>query len=379
MNFLSFFFKPKKAKADLDVFPDALLVVSQVGEIVEANEKAVKLFSSSKLGTCELLDLFDGGYNLVCDLAKDGTSAIVRSKVKIDDDLFLEVKASNYDEESEELIVSIRDVSSSQKMLNKLIFEHEYLNKQTQNKNMFIAKVSSELTSPLHSINGFSQAVLEGLGGDINEKQNKYLKIINKNSAQLLELIDKIVDYSKLESGSYDYELKNFDLVALMSGIFNDYKPKAEDKKLILTADLNNLAKRNCYNDENVVKRIIQYLLDTAITATNSGSVQITVSTPDLEFLEIAGFSVSETANDKSYLMVKVSDTSTGLIENEIDSIFNPYIDVDKAIARKCLNRNLSLGLVYRLVKLLKGKIWVETESLKGSAFTFVIPSEKSV
>lgn len=377
MDFLSFFFKPKRVKADLDILPDAMLVVSETGEIIEANDKALKFFPESKIESCDLLDLFDGGFTLVCDLAKSGAAAVVRSKARLDDDLYFEVKASDYT--NGELIVSVRDVSSTQKMLNKLIFEHEYLNKRTKDKNNFIAQISSELTSPLHSINGFSQAVLEGLGGEVNEKQNKYLKIINKNSAQLLELINNIVDYSKIESGSYDYELKNFDIVTLMTNIFNEYKPKAEEKNLILNADLNGLARRTGYSDENVIKRIIAALVENAISSTNSGSVQITVSTPDLEFLEIAGFIFNEHANDKSHLMISVSDTSTGLIENEKDIIFDPYIEVDKAIARKTLNRNLSLGLVYSLVKMLKGKIWVESESLKGTAYTFVVPIEKMI
>lgn len=376
MNFLSFFFKPKKAKANLEDFPDALLVLSETAEIIDFNEKAQKLFAPVKLEDADLLDLFDGGYNLVCDLSKTCTSAIVRSKLKQEDDLFFEVKASAYDEEGS-IIVSVRDVTSTQKMLNKLIFEHEYLNKRAKEKNSFIAKISSELTSPLHSINGFSQAVIEGLGGDINEKQDKYLKIINKNSAQLLDLINNIADYSKLESGLYEYEFKTFDFVSLITSIFNEYKPKAEEKKIVLNVDLNNLAKRSCFNDEHLIKRIIETLTLCAIESTNSGSVQICASTPDLEFLEIAGLCAAQGANDKSYLMVKVSDTGVGLTNEEKETVFNPYADVEKAIAKKSLNRNLSMGLVYSLVKFAKGKIWVESEALNGTSFTFVVPAEK--
>lgn len=233
------------------------------------------------------------------------------------------------------------------------------------------------MTSPLHSINGFSQALLEGLGGEISEKQEKYLRIINKNSAQLLDLISKIVDYSKVESGIYDYEFKNFDFVDLITKIFNDYRTKAEEKGLVLTVDLNNLLKRNCFNDENLIKTALSLLLDNAIASTQNGAVKIEASSPDLEFLEIAGFPIAESANDKSYLMIKITDSGTGLVENEKDTIFNPYIDVEKAIARKSLTRNVAMGLVYNLVRLAKGKIWVETESLKGTSYTFVVPSER--
>ncbi len=377
MKFLSFLFNRPKVKPDLEFLPEAVLITAPVGEIIETNSKAQSLFSIENFDNYDLLDLFDGGYNLVCDLAKTGASSIVRSKLKPDDERYFEIKASRYSDETDELIVSVRDVTQSQKMLNKLIFEHEFLNKITKEKNLFISKIATELTSPLHSVNGFSQAVLEGLSGDINEKQEKYLRIINKNSEQLLDLINKIVEYSKLESGIYDYEFKAFDFVSLMTNIFNEYKPLADEKKLILNVDLNKLAKRGCYSDEAIVKKVINYLIDNAIKGTESGTIKIEISTPSLEFLEIAGFKIPEGADDKTFLMFKISDTSCGLQENEKDVIFNPYADVEKAITKKTLNRNLTMGIVYLLIKLIKGKIWVEAEQMKGTSYTFVIPSEK--
>ena len=375
MGLLSFLFNNKKPKPDLDMLPDAVLVVAPNGEITDYNEKASKIFTSETIVNSELLDLFDGGYNMVCDLVKTGAGAVVRSRIN-EDEQFFEISAARFGEKGD-IIVGVRDVSGNQKMLNKLIFELEYVNKVTKEKNSFLSKIAGELTSPLHSINGFSQALLEGLGGEISEKQEKYLRIINKNSAQLLDLISKIVDYSKVESGIYDYEFKNFDFVDLITKIFNDYRTKAEEKGLVLTVDLNNLLKRNCFNDENLIKTALSLLLDNAIASTQNGAVKIEASSPDLEFLEIAGFPIAESANDKSYLMIKITDSGTGLVENEKDTIFNPYIDVEKAIARKSLTRNVAMGLVYNLVRLAKGKIWVETESLKGTSYTFVVPSER--
>lgn len=376
MGLLSFLFNnSKKPKPDLDMLPDAVLVVAPNGEITDYNEKASKIFTSETIVNSELLDLFDGGYNMVCELVKTGSSAVVRSRIN-EDEQFFEISAARFGEKGD-IIVGVRDVSGNQKMLNKLIFEHEYVNKVTKEKNSFLSKISGELTSPLHSINGFSQALLEGLGGEISEKQEKYLKIINKNSAQLLDLITKIVDYSKVESGIYDYEFKNFDFVDLITKIFNDYRTKAEEKGLVLTVDLNNLLKRNCFNDESLIKTALSLLLDNAIASTQNGGVKIEASSPDLEFLEIAGFPIAESANDKSYLMIKITDSGTGLVDNEKDTIFNPYIDVEKAIARKSLTRNVAMGLVYNLIRLAKGKIWVETESLKGTSYTFVVPSER--
>lgn len=379
MNLLSWLFKKKFDKNILSYYPEAVLVVSPSGEILYANSNLLDLLkvSSEELFEMDLLDIFDGGFNLIFNLAKSKDSAVVRSKINVQEELYYEIKASEYEEDEEKIIVSVRDVSSTQKMLNKLLFEHEYLNKLTRNKNTFLTKISGELTSPVHSINGFSQAILEGLGGDVSEKQEKYLKIINKNSTQLLDLINSVVEYSKLESGLYDYEFKNFDFITMMTNIFNEYKPKADEKKLILNFNLNSLCKRTVYSDEAVLRKTLQFLLNNAITSTDSGSIQVIVSHPDDEYLELAGFTVSSTMQENSYLMVNVVDTGSGLSESDLNNIFDPYVNIDKFIAKKAVSKCMEMGIVYNLVRIMKGKIWAESESMKGTSYTFIIPIER--
>jgi len=379
MNLLSWLFKKKFDKNTLSYYPDAVLVVSTSGEISYANLNMLELLkiSSDELFDMDLLDIFDGGFNLISNLAKSKDSAIVRSKLNVEDDLYYEVKASEYGDDNEKIIVSVRDVSNNQKMLNKLLFEHEYLNKLTKNKNTFLTKISGELTSPVHSINGFSQAILEGLGGDVNEKQEKYLKIINKNSTQLLDLLNSVVEYTKLESGLYEYEFKNFDFVNLMTNLFNEYKPKTDEKKLILNFNLNNLGKRTMYSDENILKKTLTILLENAISSTDNGSIQIIVSHPDNEYLELAGFTVTQALPEKAYLMINVIDTGSGIAENDLNNIFDPYVNIDKFIAKKATSKCMEMGIVYNLVRLMKGKIWAESESMKGTNFTFIIPIER--
>lgn len=378
MGLFSFLFKKKSNKDFLDYYPDAVLIISSSGEILVANPKMLELFNTtvSEFGEYELFDLFDGGYNLISGLVESGASTIVKSKVHTEEDMYLEIRAAKSDID-ERIIITVRDVSNSQRMLNKLLFEHEYLNKLNRDKNTFLSKISAELTSPLHSINGFSQAVLEGLGGDINMKQEKYLKIINKNSTQLLELIEKLLDYSRLESGIYDYEFKKFDIVNMITGIFNEYKVKAEEKKLILNFDLNGLLKRNAYSDENIIKKVIVYLLENAIKNTDIGTISVSLSHPDISVIENAGFSIPSDVAESAYLMFQITDASTVLTESEKDTIFDPYANVDSSMAKKSILKSLSFGVIYNLVRILKGKMWVTPEEIKGVTYTFIIPSEK--
>lgn len=379
MNLLSWLFKKKFDKNALNYYPDAVLVVSISGEILYANGNLLELFklNSNELFDMELLDLFDGGFNLISTLAHSKDSAIVRSKINTTDDTYFEIKASEYEDDEEKIIISVRDVTNTQRMLNKLLFEHEYLNKLNRNKNTFLTKISSELTSPVHSINGFSQAILEGLGGEVSEKQEKYLKIINKNSTQLLDLINSVVEYTKLESGLYEYEFKNFDFVNFMTTLFNDFKPKADDKKLILNFNLSNLGKRNIYSDENVLKKTFEMLLDNAISTTDNGSIQVIISHPDNEYLELAGFNIPPNMKENTYLMVQIIDTGVGYSETDLNNIFDPYVNIDKFITKKSAPKCMEMGIVYNLVRLIKGKIWAESEPMKGTTFTFIIPTER--
>ena len=148
MNILSWLFKKRRNNDALGYYPDAVLVISLSGEILYANERLLNLFrlSEDQLFEMELLDLFDGGYSLISNLAKSDDSAVVRSKLNLGEDLFFEIKASEFEDIEDKIIITIRDVSNSQKMLNKLLFEHEYLNKITKNRNTFLSKISGEIT-----------------------------------------------------------------------------------------------------------------------------------------------------------------------------------------------------------------------------------------
>ena len=379
MNILSWFFKPKREKNILSYYPDAVLVVSASGELLYANENLLRILeiSSDELFNLELLDIFDGGFNLVNNLIKSDDSAVVRSKVNRDSEIYLEIRASEYEDDEDKIIISIRDVTNNKKMLNKLLFEHEYITKLNKNRSTFLTKVSNEITSPLHSINGFSEAILEGLGGDVNEKQKKYLTIINKNSVQLLELVEGILEYSKLESGIYDYEFKNFDFVTMMTNLFNKYKDRADEKKIIINFNLNSLTKRTLYSDENVLQKVLCTLLDNAFERTESGSIHLAVTHPDETCLQAAGIDPPKGIPTQNYIMIQITDSSKGIAENELKNIFDPYANIDKYIAKKNVAKSLEMGIVYLLARILKGRILAESEEMQGCVFTLIIPAEK--
>lgn len=109
----------------------------------------------------------------------------------------------------EQYFITIRDITA---MTNVLTIA-ERTGRLNKEKNVMFVKTSNEFKSPLQSIIGFSQALLDGLGGEINEKQNKYIKIINKNSTELLHFIDKFIEFAQAESSLFNYNNQPFDIV----------------------------------------------------------------------------------------------------------------------------------------------------------------------
>lgn len=378
MDILSFFKQSQSDDIPFEYYPEAMVLISTSGEILQANQRLLDIFKMTpeEFDTAEIFNMFDGGYKLIEGLADSGSTTVVRSKLNPEEEMYLEIMAARLPMK-DRILITVRDQTGNQKMMNKLMFEHEYLSKLLKNKDSFLSKISNEITSPLHSIVGFSQAILEGLGGNVSEKQEKYLNIINKNSKQLLDLLTKIIDYTKLESGSIDYNLKNFDFVTLITNVFNEYKPKADEKKIILNVDLNGLLKRNCYSDEALIKQVITRLIENAISVTDKGAVKVAASTPNLDIVKACGLAVLPETNDKSYLMFSVTDNSAGLSNEEIQNIFDPYANADSAIAKKSIVKSLSTGIIYNIIKTLKGKLWVESETAKGVTFAFIIPCEK--
>ena len=125
MSVLSFLFNSNNAgHSDIEYYPDAVILTSLKGEIVAANKKAFKIFSLPDLTNHGLIDLFDGGFNLVEDLIKTGSSSVIRSKLKIEEEQYIEIRASKFGEKGEMIMISVRDVSPMHRMLNKLVFEH---------------------------------------------------------------------------------------------------------------------------------------------------------------------------------------------------------------------------------------------------------------
>ena len=306
--------------------------------------------------------------------ALSGKSAVGRAKSQLEKEFFAEITAK-YAEDL--LIVSLRDVTQNYKTVTSILVEHESSKKINKDKNAFLVKLSNELKSPVHSIIGFSQAMVDGLGGEMSEKQEKYIKIINKNSNELLYLMDKILELSKTESSLFEYDYQVFDGINTVQTILKGFEEQVNEKSLSLTFECIDIVKRTIFSDEGALKVILQNIMETSIKSTDVGTITVKAYHPELDFVAQQGVKVPETANDKSYLMLTIADTGAGIIEGDLGVLFEPYSQLDRP-NKKHIVKSIALASVKNLVKHLKGTIWVESEPMQGTTYNVILPIEKS-
>lgn len=354
----------------LSSFPDGVLIVSADGSIEMVNETATVLLSMSKndLLKLNISDVFENGLDLI-----NQASTTLKSVVGNVKDLYYDITAKAYDDA---IIVSFRDVTQNYKTVTNIIVEHESSRKVNKDKNAFLVKLSNELKSPIHSIIGFSQAMVDGLGGEMSDKQEKYIRIINKNSNEMLYLIEKILELSKTESNLFDYDYQIFDVINCIQAVLKNYEPALKAKSLNLNLEAEDSLRKAVYSVEGAFKVIFQNIIETSINSTDIGSINIKIYHPDLETVSKLGFDVPEDAGEKSFLMLSVSDTGAGIGENDLDVVFEPYAQLDRP-NKKFIVRSIALASAKNLVKYLKGIIWIESEPMQGTTYNVILPIEK--
>ena len=235
-----------------------------------------------------------------------------------------------------------------------------------------LAKLEGDIKSPLTSISGFAQGLLDGLGGNLTEKQAKYVKIINANADELYNFMDKLLEFSYAESSIFESEFHKFDIVEAMKSVIKDCENELNAKKLPFDFDYEKIEKRNVYTDSNAIKRAFKNILETAISMTETGYVTVKLSNPD-ELTSIK-YNINP-ENSKSYLQITIRDTGVGIQEEDMRYLCEPYAQLEKG--KKNFLRALKLGSASILVKRANGLINITSEIMKGTKFEIILPVEK--
>lgn len=359
--------------------PEAVLVIDETGKILYCNKKALKLFETSRLRGKNINDYFITNSDNIIRNSDEEIKQILKIVSEEQNTKITDVKAVDVStKKNKRYILTIIDNTRDHSLLDELITERQEQKILNHTKNVLLTKMSNYLCSPLHSVVGFSEAMLSGLSGEINDKQKKYLEIISSNSSDVLLLTEKLIEMSKAESDLYNFDYKNFDVTSLLSVIKNEVSVKIKNKDISITTNTSELVKQNCYTDKNVLTMIITNLLEHAVGAIDTGAVNMVLANPMPEFLLSKGFDIASDVTGKSYLMFELNmkGVDTSLYAN--DDIFDTYTQVDKN-SKKHLFQSLLLGSTKKYVNKLKGEIWINNQYANLVSIVFVIPVDKAI
>ncbi|MBL9168737.1 MAG: GAF domain-containing protein [Verrucomicrobiales bacterium] len=233
-------------------------------------------------------------------------------------------------------------------------------------KSAFLATMSHELRTPLNSIIGFTGIILQELAGPLNPEQSKQLGMVRGSARHLLELINDVLDISKIEAGQLEVRNEAFDLVSVVESAVGSVRPFAEKKGLILSVVLPP-SPTFMVSDRRRVEQILLNLLNNAIKFTEAGRVSLTIGT-------IMDFRRSGDSTTCPVVQMIVSDTGIGIKPDDLPLLFQPFRQLDTGMTRHHDGTGLGLAICSRLCALLGGEIAVRSAWQTGSDFTVVLP-----
>ncbi|BBB47705.1 methyl-accepting chemotaxis protein [Pelolinea submarina] len=225
-------------------------------------------------------------------------------------------------------------------------------------KSAFLASMSHELRTPLNSIIGFTGILLQGMVGDLNVEQTKQLNMVQNSAKHLLELINDVLDISKIEAEQMNIFIEQFDLHTLIEKVVRSATPLAERKNLPLRMEISPKVGQ-ISSDRRRVEQILINLLNNAIKFTDQGEVLLKSEVHD------------------SIVEIHITDTGIGIKDEDLRLLFKPFQQVNTGLSRQYEGTGLGLAICKRLVEKLGGEISVDSEWGKGSTFTFSLPLDK--
>jgi signal transduction histidine kinase len=225
----------------------------------------------------------------------------------------------------------------------------------SQHKSNFLASMSHELRTPLNAILGFNEMLLDQVYGEVPGDMQPPLAQIQTSGKHLLRLINNVLDLAKIEAGRMELSLQDYSVHDTVESVRSTLRPLAADKGLeflaSVPADL-----PLAYGDPGRITQCLMNLAGNALKFTKSGTVRIQV----------------EASGDR--LLYTVADTGIGIPPDKIDSLFTEFKQTDATIASEYGGTGLGLAISKKFVEMHGGRIWVDSELGKGSAFIFEIP-----
>ena len=345
--------------------------------IIEANEAAAEIAAVSinemigkvchnfvcpkSFGECPVLDLeqeIDNSERIVVrpDKTEIPVLKTVRKIVLDGEDYLLEsfVDITDRKKAEQELLQMNKNLQEQTELAREMAAKAEVAN---QAKSQFLANMSHEIRTPMNAIIGFSGHLMEE---DLPEEYHEYVKLIYESGNSLLNLINDILDLSKVEAGKLELDEHDFDPYDILNSLKGMFISQVERKNLEFEVSCENDLPQIVIADSDRLQQCLINLVSNAIKFTNEGKVSVRASSGKSESTE--------------YLHFEIDDSGIGISNEKIKAIFEPFTQADSSTTRQYGGTGLGLSITTKMVRLLGGKIDVKSEEGKGSTFMISIP-----
>ena len=253
---------------------------------------------------------------------------------------------------ADQAVIAIENV----RLFHEIAHKNRQLEAASQHKSEFLANMSHELRTPLNAVIGFSEVLLQRMFGELNAKQDEYLKDIYASGQHLLSLINDILDLSKIEAGRMELAPAPFHLPSALENAVTLVKERATRHSITLELNLDPRL-GELVGDERKVKQVVLNLLSNAVKFTpEGGRISLKAGLTD------------------GTVEISVTDTGIGIAPDDQAAIFEEFRQVGTDETREQEGTGLGLTLAKKFVELHGGRIWVESEVGRGSTFTFTLP-----